>query len=686
MDSADLLYNPNPISGKHHYLIHDIHTMEHFSLAPIVIVLSVAVISVIFCRKFNIPSMLGYLLSGFLAGPSVLHLIPKSEATDYLGEIGIVFLMFSIGLEFSLPKLKAMRRLVFGLGGMQVVITIIAIVGILMISSAQFNWAFAVAGALTMSSTAIVSRILSEKTELGQTHGQMTMGVLLMQDIAVVPLMILLPALAGGSSGNLWIELGLAALKMVLTLGVLFVIGNRIMSPWFRLVAKRKSSELFMINVLLVTLGVAYLTELEGLSLALGAFVAGMLLSETEYRFQVEDDIRPFRDILLGFFFITVGMKLDIQSLINGWQLVMILLGILILLKATVIFIIAHRMKHTAADSLKTALYLAQGGEFGFVMLAVSSKINMVSPQLEQAATAAILLSMIIAPFLLNSSDRLINRFIKSDWDMKAVDLQNMLIATMSKSDHVLIIGYGRGGQTIGRILTQENIPYYALDLDVERVQVARSAGEPVSFGDAKRREVLEAAGLNRAKMVVITLSNMHETQHVLDNIMSIHPTMPVHVRAVSDDYLQTFTRMGAEEAVSDTKETSLALASYAMLGSGLSYHHVHQTIMDIRRNRYDILKDLFVGSDDESAFYDEENNVSRYAFALSQEAHAIGKHIDELPLKHLNIKLLFVRRHTHRIQEFDKDFRLHDGDILVVAGNKEKIISFENWCLQGNN
>ncbi|QEY27188.1 monovalent cation:proton antiporter family protein [Neisseria zalophi] len=659
--------------------------MEHFSLAPIVIVLSVAVISVIFCRKFNIPSMLGYLLSGFLAGPSVLHLIPKSEATDYLGEIGIVFLMFSIGLEFSLPKLKAMRRLVFGLGGMQVVITIIAIVGILMISSAQFNWAFAVAGALTMSSTAIVSRILSEKTELGQTHGQMTMGVLLMQDIAVVPLMILLPALAGGSSGNLWIELGLAVLKMVLTLGVLFVIGSRIMSPWFRLVAKRKSSELFMINVLLVTLGVAYLTELEGLSLALGAFVAGMLLSETEYRFQVEDDIRPFRDILLGFFFITVGMKLDIQALIDDWQSVLMLLGILILLKATVIFIIAHRMKHSAADSLKTALYLAQGGEFGFVMLAVSSKINMVSPQLEQAATAAILLSMIIAPFLLNSSDKLINKFVKSDWDMKAVDLQNMLIATMSKSDHVLIIGYGRGGQTIGRILTQENIPYYALDLDVERVQVARSAGEPVSFGDAKRREVLEAAGLNRAKMVVITLSNMHETQHVLDNIMSIHPTMPVHVRAVSDDYLQTFTQMGAEEAVSDTKETSLALASYAMLGAGLSYHHVHQTIMDIRRNRYDILKDLFVGSDDESAFYDEENNVSRYAFALSQEAHAIGKHIDELPLKHLNIKLLFVRRHTHRIQEFDKDFRLNDGDILVVAGNKEKIISFENWSLQGN-
>ena len=659
--------------------------MHEFSLAPIVIVLLVSVITVICCRKFNIPSMLGYLLVGFLAGPSMLSLIPKSDATDYLGEIGIVFLMFSIGLEFSLPKLKAMRRLVFGLGGLQVVVTMLSIMSILMLMDVQFNWAFAAAGALTMSSTAIVSRILSEKTELGQPHGQMSMGVLLMQDIAVVPLMILIPALAGGNSGNLWLELGLAALKMIITLGVLFIVGNKIMSPWFRLVAKRKSSELFMINVLLVTLGVAYLTELEGLSLALGAFVAGMLLSETEYRFQVEDDIRPFRDILLGFFFITVGMKLDIQALIGGWRQILILLAILLVLKALVVAIIAFRMKHPVADSLKSALYLAQGGEFGFVMLAISSKINMVSPELEQAATAAILLSMIIAPFLLGASDTLINFFVKSNWDMKALDLHSMLVETMNKSDHVLIIGFGRGGQTIGRILAQENIPYYALDLDVERVQVARSAGGPVSFGDAKRREVLEAAGLNRAKVVVITLNNMHETQHVLDNIMSLHPTMPVYVRAVNDDYLKKFSDMGAEEAVSDTKETSLALASYAMLANGAPYTHVYQTITNIRRSRYASLEDLFVGSDDETSFSEESKNISRHAFPLAGEAYAIGKTIQDLPLAGNGIKLLFVRRNTSRLDSLEPDFRLQAGDILVVAGRKEEIISFENWSLQGN-
>lgn len=658
--------------------------MHEFSLAPIVIVLLVSVITVICCRKFNIPSMLGYLLVGFLAGPGMLSLIPKTDATDYLGEIGIVFLMFSIGLEFSLPKLKAMRRLVFGLGGLQVVITMLAVMGVLMLTGVPFNWAFAAGGSLAMSSTAIVSRILSEKTELGQPHGQMSMGVLLMQDIAVVPLMILLPALGGGSTGNLWEELGWAALKMIATLGVLFFVGNKIMSPWFRLVAKRKSSELFMINVLLVTLGVAYLTELEGLSLALGAFVAGMLLSETEYRFQVEDDIRPFRDILLGFFFITVGMKLDIQALIDNGQLILILLAMLIVLKTTVVFLIAFRMKHPAADSLKAALYLAQGGEFGFVMLAIAGKINMVSPELEQAATAAVLLSMIAAPFLLENSDKIVGRFVKSSWDLKAVDLHTMLVETMNKSEHVLIIGFGRGGQTVGRILAQENIPYFALDLDAERVQVARSAGEPVSFGDAKRREVLEAAGLNRAKMVVITLNAMHETQHVLDNIISMHPTMPVYVRAINDDYINTFTEMGAEETVSDTKETSLALAGYAMLANGAPYSRVYQTIMNIRRSRYASLEDLFTGSDDENYFSAESQNICRHAFPLNGKAHAIGKSIGELPLAELPIKLLFVRRHTSRIDTLPDDFVLQSNDILVVAGKKEEIISFENWSLQG--
>lgn len=417
--------------------------------------------------------------------------------------------------------------------------------------------------------------------------------------------------------------------------------------------------------------------------MALGAFVAGMLLSETEYRFQVEDDIRPFRDILLGFFFITVGMKLDIQALIGGWRQVLMLLVMLLVLKALVVFAIAFKMKHSVGDSLKTALYLAQGGEFGFVMLAIAGQLDMVSPEWEQAATAAVLLSMIIAPFLLGGSDALVGRLVKSSWDMKSLDLHSMLVETMSKSDHVLIVGFGRGGQTVGRVLAQEDIPYFALDLDIARVQVARSAGEPVSFGDAKRREVLEAAGLGRAKMVVLTLNNMHETQHVLDNVLSMYPNMPVYVRATNDDYVKTFTDIGAEEAVSDTKETGLVLAGYAMLGNGASYRHVYQTMANIRHSRYAALEGLFVGSDDEAGF-GENGETVRHAFPLAAEAYAVGKTVGTLPMAAYGIKLLFVRRRTGRIENPDASFTLEGGDVLVVAGKKEEIISFENWSLQG--
>nr|MBP6563468.1 cation:proton antiporter [Neisseriaceae bacterium] len=307
----------------------------HYSLGPVVILLLVAVISVFICRRLNIPAMMGYLIVGFIAGPGVLKLVPQTSETDFIGEIGIVFLMFTIGLEFSLAKLKAMKRMVIGLGGLQVTLTMTVLIIAGMLAKMPFLTAFAIAGALTMSSTAIASRLLSERVELGQQHGKMTMSVLLMQDIAVVPIMILLPALATHSS-TMWLDLLFALGKMIVVLTLLFVVGKRLVSPWFHVIARIRSSELFMVNVLLITLGVAYLTDLAGLSLALGAFVAGMLISETDYRYQVEDDIRPFRDMLLGFFFITVGMKLNIQALLANIDLVLILLAMAVVAKALI--------------------------------------------------------------------------------------------------------------------------------------------------------------------------------------------------------------------------------------------------------------------------------------------------------------------------------------------------------------
>jgi monovalent cation:H+ antiporter-2, CPA2 family len=654
----------------------------HISLGPIVMILLVAVLAAIICRRLHIPSMLGYLVVGFIAGPGWLHLINQNHATEFIGEIGITFLMFSIGLEFSIGKLKAMRRLVLGLGGLQVALTLIVLFLIFAIMGIKLTWAFSLAAAMTMSSTAIVSRIMVEKNELGQHYGHMIMGVLLMQDIAVVPLMILFPALAHSSDG-LILQMGKALLTMILALGLLLIVGSKIMPLWFRLIARTKSSELFMINVLLVTLGVAYLTQLAGLSLALGAFVAGMLISETEYRYQVEDDIRPFRDILLGFFFITIGMKLNIQVLQSSWKMVLIILGLLIVLKAAVIFGVCHYMKEKSTDGIKTALYLAQGGEFGFVMLAIGGSLKLINLNLQQTAIAAILLSMMLAPFIMKSTDKILKLMVKRSWDEQAVNLQSILVETMNKTDHILIIGFGRCGQNIARVLQQENTPYYALDLDAERVATAKTAGEPVTFGDAKRQEVLQAAGLKRANMVLITIKNTAEAKHILNNIMLIVPTMPVIVRVGNDDNIPAFTNMGADDIVSDEKESSLTLASQALLSSGKSFDEVYEIMQRIRQNRYQALQGLFAGSNDERS--GEDLHYYRQAFTLPPDAYLIGKSISDLPLDKLKVNLLSVRRNAHQLRTFDDNFRFKNQDTLVLLGARDKVILFENWSLQGN-
>lgn len=654
------------------------------TLGPIVIVLLVAVIAVTICRHFNTPAMLGYLVVGFIAGPGVLMIIPQTPETEYLGEIGIVFLMFSIGLEFSLPKLRAMKNLVFGLGGGQVALTILIISLTLFFCDQDFLTSFAIAVALAMSSTAIVSRLLSEKVELSQQHGQMVMGILLMQDIAVVPIMILLPALAANSE-SIWMDLLLALVKMGVVLSLLLTFGQKLIRPWFHVVAKMRSGELFMVNVLLVTLGIAYLTELAGMSLALGAFVAGMLISETEYKFQVEDDIRPFRDILMGFFFITVGMKLELAVLTNSFWLVITLFFLLIFAKTLVVFGLGKRLKYSSKDSLKTAIYLAQGGEFGFVLLALSANTTprLMNNEIEQAAIAAILLSMLLAPFLIENSERIIKKLIKSSWDFQAVDLQKILVEGMNKIDHVLILGYNKSGQSVARILEEEDVKYFALDLDAERVRDASEAGEPVAFGDAKRKEILIAAGIMRAKAVVITQNDYHETERILASVMALTPTLPIVVRSIDDANITALHTQGADEVVCEVIEGSIALASQTLLNIGIPFNKVIQQMRSIREKQHTLLRGFFKSSDNESI--DEEQQDRLFSIILPAGSFAIGLNTEHLPLTNFNVELRSIRRKAGKHPQPLRDFILEADDVLVTLGKPENLARLEAWLLDPN-
>src|SRR5664280_591672 len=384
-----------------------------------------AVAGVVVCRLARLPPMVGYLAFGIVIGPHALAVAGNSSGVVYLAEFGIVFLMFVIGLEFNLPKLRSMRKLVFGLGSSQVILTMLATVA----GNALLTWALALTGrawglgwqsavalggALAMSSTAIVVKLMADRLELESEHGRRVMGVLLFQDLAVVPLLVVIPAL-GSSPEALLQELAIAVVKAGVLLALLLVGGQRVMRWWLTLVVRRKSEELFILNLLLVTLGLAWLTELAGLSLALGAFIAGMLIAETEYKHQVETDIRPFHDVLLGLFFITVGMKLDALAALRQWPLVLAMTVLPVGFKLALVTVLARCFGAGPGVALRTGLYLAQAGEFGFVLLALATEHHLLPEAVQTPVLASMVLSMLATPFIFLYSNRIVMRLASSD-------------------------------------------------------------------------------------------------------------------------------------------------------------------------------------------------------------------------------------------------------------------------------
>lgn len=633
-----------------------------------------AVIGVVACRSLKLPPMLGYLVAGVLIGPHAMALADNTEGIRHLGEFGVVFLMFVIGLEFSLPKLRAMRKHVFGLGLLQVLLTMtIATAGPLVLAlwlppPWRLGWqtALALSGALTMSSTAIVVKLMAERLELESEHGKRVMGVLLFQDLAVVPLLVLIPAL-GAPPETLLKALALALLKASILIGILLYGGPRVMRWWLTIVARLRSEELFILNVLLVTLGLAWLTERAGLSLALGAFVAGMLVSETEYKHQVETDIRPFHDVLLGLFFITIGMSLDWHVAIASWGLVALLLVLPLGFKLVLVTGLTRALGATTGVSLRTGLYLAQAGEFGFVLLALAQERSLLPRWLVDPVLASMVLSMLATPFIIQYSNWIVRKLVASDWLQQSLQMTQIARKTINTSKHVIICGYGRCGQNLARILEHEGIPYMALDLDPDRVRQAAAAGDSVVFGDAARLQALMAAGLARASAVVVTYMDVAGALKVLANTRAHAPQVPVIVRTQDDRDLEILQAAGATEVVPEAIEGSLMLASHALALVGVPVRRVIRVVQDQRDARYNLLRGYFHGADDDNA--DEIDHERLNSFTLTPGARAIGQPLARLALHALGVRVASLRRHDGKAIDPSDELVLMDGDTLVLSG-----------------
>lgn len=642
-----------------------------------------AVLGVVACRSLKLPPMLGYLAVGVVLGPNALALAENTHSISYLGEFGVVFLMFVIGLEFSLPKLYSMRKHVFGLGVAQVLLTmLICTLGSLGLAWVLPQWwsmswqtALALGSAVTMSSTAIVIKLMAERLELETEHGKRVVGILLFQDIAVVPLLVLIPAL-GATGDSLFEALGWASLKAVVLVTLLMVGGPRVMRWWMTLVAKRKSDELFVLNLLLVTLGLAWLTEHAGLSLALGAFIAGMLISETEFKHQVETDIRPFHDVLLGLFFISIGMMLDWHAIAERWPLVLLLLIVPVLAKLAFIAVLARLMGATAGVSLRTGLYLAQAGEFGFVLLALTQEHKLISNAAVSPILAAMVLSMLLAPFLMMYSNRIVLKLVSSEWLQQSLQMTQIASKAIGTHQHVIICGYGRCGQNLAQMLKQEKIPYMALDLDPDRVRQAAAAGDSVVFGDAVRLQALMAAGLARASAVVVTYLDTGSALKVLANVRSHAPQVPVIVRTTDDIDLERLQQAGATEVVPEAIEGSLMLASHALALVGVPMRRVIRVVQDQRDARYGMLRGYFHGTDDDTA--DELNQERLASISLPLATRHAGKNLDDLLLHSYKVKVITLRRSTGVIFSPSDNPVLQGLDTLVISGLPESIALVE--------
>lgn len=652
------------------------------TLDLVLLLLAAAVVLVAVLRSVNLPPVLGYLLVGAMVGPHAFKLVPESEGARHLAEFGVVFLMFSIGLEFSLPRLYAMKRIVFGLGSAQVLgsIALTLLIG----RTTGLGWvaSFALGGTLAMSSTAILSKLLADRLELDSRHGREIIGVLLFQDIAVVPLLILLPALSRPAE-ELAVTLGLAALKAVVLLALVLVFGPRLMRWWFTVVARRRSGELFMLNVLFITLGLAWLSELVGLSLALGAFLAGMLISETEYRYQVEEDIKPFRDVLLGLFFVTVGMFLDVKTIVWNLPAVIGMVLALLVFKFAIVFAASRAFGSPPGTAMRSGLWLCAGGEFGFVLLSEIVGLKLMPAGLVQVTVAALVLSMLLAPLIVQVSDKLVMRFVASEWLLRSMELTRVAAQSLNTDKHIIVCGYGRSGQYMARFLEQENVSYVALDLDPERVREAGAAGDTVVYGDAARRETLMAAGIMRASALVISFAEVEAALRVMHHAHALRPGLPIVVRAADEADMEKLSLGGAAEVVPEAFEGSIMLASHALALIGVPLSRVVKRIRDIRNQRYALMRGFFHGATDVGEGAD--NSQARlHSVTVPSAAPSIGHTIGELGLEEFGVGVSAVRRHGIRGLSPGPETRIHEGDVVVLLGLPQGLELAEQRLLKG--
>jgi CPA2 family monovalent cation:H+ antiporter-2 len=652
----------------------------HFEILAI---LSSAVLIVWLFRRLKLPAILAYLVAGMLVGEHGLNITQDQVDYDHFAELGIVFLLFTLGLEFSLPRLMAMRHLVIAVGSLQVGISLFIFMIASMFFGLSFESSFVVGSILALSSTAIVIRQLSETGAMKRKSGQLSVAILLFQDVAVVPLLIIIPMLALDGDSSMVLALIIAIFKGVLVVTLLLFIGKWLLPKIFNIVAQVRTDELFVLTTLLVTLLASALTQWFGLSMALGAFLAGMMLGESEYKHQLEADIRPYRDILLGLFFITVGMKLDVGVILSSPLSLLALMLSFMLVKVMVIKVLATRAGESSKDAWASGLMLAQMGEFGFVLIALANQVQLLPPEVSSMLLGAGVISMAVTPYMIDRS-RSWSIFLSQEKSPETSDLEQ-LPENKDLNDHVIICGFGRIGQTVSRFLKQESIDFVAIDIDPLRTRKAREAGENVLFGSSRQTELLNAAHLSQAKLVVIAFGEDKQSVEVIQKVRSLSPNVPILVRTRNDDHLDMLHNAGANEVVPESLEGSLMLVSQVLSLTGVPFSRIMKRVQKERKNHYNHLHGFFQGEHTDMSPEAIDRIEFAHAILINEDSYGCGKSIESLNLDKKRVHVVALKRSDSETESPDEKTLLQAQDTLIVRGKPRRVERAERFVLEGS-
>jgi CPA2 family monovalent cation:H+ antiporter-2 len=653
--------------------------MPHDLFTSLLILLGTAVVVVWVFRRLRLSPILGYLVVGALVGPHGFGWLPDNEQTRFLAELGVVFLLFTVGLEFTLPELLSNRRLVLGLGGSEVLAgtalagTLAWWLGVPPLGAALIGGAFA------MSSTAIVIRQLAEQMELQTRHGRAAVAVLLLQDLATLPFLILLGSAPEAGAGGL--ALVLPFLKGAAVFTLLYLAGRWLARPLLHWVASAHSNELFMLFALLIVVASAGLVHMAGLSAPLGAFLAGMVLGETEFRHQVEADVRPFQEVLLGLFFATIGMLLDVSQLLaNGLWIALAALA-LVLGKGVLVAALARLVGERPVVSLRTAACLAQGGEFGLLLVAGGLQGGLIPERAGQTLLAAIILSMALAPVLVRFNGA-VARWLTGLSAGEAGGPERLIEQeARALRDHVIIVGYARIGQNVATLLQEDSFDFVALDLDPARVREAREMGQPLFYGDATREPILRAAGVDRARALVITHDRPREAVHTVALARRLNPDLVILVRTRDDTHLAELLDAGATEVLPEGLEASLLLGAQLLVLLGRPESEVAERVAAIRADRYHLLREFIHGA--EEGEEEQRYQVRLHAVPLPRDAFAVGRRLADLDLGG-DVEVSAVRRAGITVPAPTADARLREGDVVLLRGRPEALERAEAVLLTG--